>query len=166
MSETKKGLGMGIGIVAGGCGCLLLFCLMIGGCFMIVGKGVQEVQKEQERQEKQEFERVQQEVDLIYVSANDLMQDCTDNKIAAEMKYKGKVLVVNGIIQSMGNDVFGDMPHVKLKTGHIIACVHCSFRERDRENLATLQTGQNITIRGMVDSIAGDVWLKNCSIEQ
>ena len=66
----------------------------------------------------------------------------------------------------MGNDVMGGMPHVKLKTGHIIASVHCSFRERDKEVLATLQSGQSITIRGMVDSIAGDVWLKNCVIEQ
>ena len=166
MSDTAKGVKIGVGVIAGGCGCLVLFCLLIGGCLMIVGTGVQEMQKEQERVELQEAERVQQTEEVIVISANDLMQDCTDNKIAAEMKYKGKVLVVNGIIQSMGNDVIGKMPHVKLKTGHIIASVHCSFRERDRENLSTLQTGQSISIRGMVDSIAGDVWLKNCSIER
>jgi len=166
MSETKKGISMGVGIIIGGCGCLVIVCLLIGGCLMIVGTGVNEMQKEQERIGLQEAERVQQAEDLIFISANDLMQDCTDNKIAAEMKYKGKVIVVNGVVQSMGNDVIGGMPHVKLKTGHIIARIHCSFRERDREMLASLQAGQNIAIRGLVDSIAGDVWLKNCSIEQ
>ena len=171
MSDAKKGLSMGVGLVAGGCGCLFLFCLCIGGCLMIIGTGVdqaiKETVKEQEKAEQESAIMVQQEVNPIVISADELMTAYNDNKISAEMQYKGKVLIVDGTISSLGDDMemYGKLPHVKLKTSHIIATVHCSFQERDRANLATLQKGQYVTIRGRCDSFGGDIWLKNCIIE-
>ena len=108
---------------------------------------------------------VQQEVNPIVISADELVTEYYDNKIAVELKYKGKVLVVDGKISSLGDDMFGKLPHVKLKTSHIIATVHCSFQERDRAYLATLQKDQYVTIRGRCEEFGGDVWLKNCIIE-
>jgi hypothetical protein len=147
------------GIVKKGCiGCAGIFAVLIVLSVIF--------SPDKEKVEQEEAQIVRQEVNPISISADELMTAYTDNKIAAEMEYKRKILVVDGTISSLGDDIIGKLPHVKLKTSNFIATVHCSFQERDRVNLAALQKGQYVKIRGRCEEMAGDIWLKNCSFEE
>lgn len=50
---------------------------------------------------------------LIVVSARELDSDYDDNEVAADQKYKGKILEVSGIVASIDSSV-GDQAIVQL----------------------------------------------------
>ena len=91
------------------------------------------------------------------------MQEYVDNKIGADMKYKGKTLIVNGTINNISKAL--GTPYITLKTDELIYSVQCSFSRGDEASLADLRKGQSIRIKGRCDGALGNVGLKNCSIE-
>jgi len=140
-NQTSTGLKC---LMAGG-GCLLVIVVLFI-MLMIAGATISSTSRIQKEQPDDAL-IVQNAEDPIYISADELMQEYVDNKVATDWKYKGKTLIVDGTISSLGNDIFGGAPYVKLKTNHVIATVHFSFQEKDKETLASLQKGQSICIR-------------------
>ncbi len=101
---------------------------------------------------------------VIKISAAALYQDYRDNEIAADIKYKGQLLEIAGIIDNIGDDILGT-PYVSLRTGqYSIAGVQCMFKTSDRPALAKLSKGQSVTIRGTGDGYLFSVLVRGSSL--
>lgn len=102
--------------------------------------------------------------EVIVISAYALSQEYDANKVAADAKYKDKVLEMSGVIDEVGKDIL-DAPYVKLEGINMFAGVQCFFSTSDEPLLAELSEGQSITLRGRVSSeLIGSVIVKGCKI--
>lgn len=63
--------------------------------------------------------------ETIKVNASDLFADYSSNEVSADTKYKGKALVVSGVVGSISKDAFGKI-YVALGTGDPLAAVHAN----------------------------------------
>ena len=100
----------------------------------------------------------------IQVSATQLYADYEANEIAADQKYKGKVLVVSGTIGDIAKDIADDI-YVTLKGDDVIGDVQCFFSEAHTSTAAQLQKGQKITVKGKCDGKMMNVILRGCSVQ-
>src|SRR6266852_4648886 len=76
---------------------------------------------------------------VMTVSAQQLASAYKDNEVAADERYKGKVIAVTGIIDSIGKDTL-DTPYVVLGGGDrfSITSVQCMFGDEYKSQLAVL----------------------------
>jgi TonB family protein len=100
----------------------------------------------------------------ISVSAPKLWEDYHANEVAADNQYKGKRLIVQGMVTSINKD-FADTVYVLLSTFNEFESVHADLSSEYQQEAATLQIGQILTVEceggGMV---IGSPVLRNCSI--
>lgn len=99
------------------------------------------------------------------VKADDLDKAYTDNELAAEKKYKGKVVRVSGQMGSVRRDPANNNdPVVTLKPFDKwgIRNMQCYFAKDWENTLSMLETGQTVTIQGEVWELHGDLYIVNC----
>ena len=86
----------------------------------------------------------------IVVSAVRLYGDYKENEIAADAKYKGNVVKVSGIVNSIGKDILST-PYVTLAADQYgFSTVQCMFSRQDEPVLAQVSKGSSITLQGTV----------------
>lgn len=105
--------------------------------------------------------------DVIKVTASQLVADYSANEVAADGKYKGKVLEVNGVISSIGKDIT-DRPYISFTSNNpgSFRGVQCIFEKNQEEQLVTLAKGESISVRGMCDGLMGNVLIKGSQLVQ
>lgn len=103
----------------------------------------------------------------IQVTAAKLYADYEANEVGADQKYKGKVVEVSGLIDSIGKDIL-DTPFVALSNGqqYSVFNVQCMFAKDDEAKLSGLVKGRSITLRGEVSGKLGGVIVRGCSIKE
>lgn len=86
---------------------------------------------------------------VIEISAAQLYEEYEANEIAADQKYKDKMLKVTGVVSSIGKDVLGS-PYVVLTGGgeYEVWGVQCTFSSAYEPQLAKLTKGQVVTVTG------------------
>ena len=96
------------------------------------------------------------------VSAAQLSAEYESNESAANAKYKGKVILVTGVISKVYRG-FLYTPYVELEAG-----VRCNFSDNEDAAMLALSEGQTISMKGQGDrllsSIIG-VELRGCTVE-
>lgn len=100
-------------------------------------------------------------VQAIKVSAETLMRDYTANEVAADAKYKDKLIEVSGVISSIGKDIL-NKPYVALQTSDVIFTVQCMFDPSASSKLVNLTKDKSITVTGTMSGKMGNVILKQC----
>lgn len=101
----------------------------------------------------------------IAVQAKALTKEYDDNELAADAKYKDKMLAVSGkvsnIAETMGNVT------VQLEGHNIAKNVMCSFDEAEKANVAKLKKGQQVTLSGKGDGMTAGLYvgLQGCKIQ-
>jgi len=100
----------------------------------------------------------------IAVDAKVLTKEYDSNELAADGKYKGKLLAVTGKISNIA-ETFGNIT-VSLEGSDLTKSVMCSFEESEKPSVAALKKGEKVTLVGTGDgSTAGlYVGLQNCKI--
>ena len=103
---------------------------------------------------------------VIQVTAPDLIAAYEANEIAADLKYKGKILDIIGTIDDLGEDMLGTKC-LTLSDGSdfSITDVKCFFSDKHVSQLANLQKGQRITVRDKGDGKLFNVHVRGCSIQ-
>lgn len=99
----------------------------------------------------------------IAITAIALYAAYEENEIAADRKYKGRVVHVEGEIVDIGRDIVGEM-YVALKTGALIGCVQCMFKEQHESALASLRKGQWVVLGGRCDGKLINILVANCAV--
>ena len=104
-------------------------------------------------------------VKVIQISATELLQEYKANQVAADNKYKNKLLEVTGIIDSIGKDIL-DTPFITLSNQQEYSFdnVQIMFSKKDSKQLVDLQKGQVVTVQGEVDSKLLNIILKKGKI--
>lgn len=97
------------------------------------------------------------------VTATALGKAYSDNEVAADQTYKGKVVRVAGVITAISKQVIGDGMYVVLQGG--TTDVQCFFAASQESSLATLKRGKRVTLRGRVDGKMLNVTVQGCSVE-
>lgn len=103
----------------------------------------------------------------IKISANRLFKEYEANQVAADEKYKDKILEISGIVDDIGKDI-ADQIYVALKVGgeYEISVVQCYFSGEHTSEAAQLKKGQKITIKGKCEeqNIVGNIIINGCVI--
>jgi hypothetical protein len=101
----------------------------------------------------------------IKVTAPQLLSEYEANEVAADAKYKNKMVEVSGTINSIGKDIL-DNPYVALNgnSPSLIFNVQCMFDKANQAQLATLTKDTSITLRGKVSGKMGNILINECSI--
>src|SRR6185312_15488371 len=100
----------------------------------------------------------------IVVSASTLSTAYQGNEVAADAKYKGNLVQVNGIVYNVGKDIT-NTPYVELQAGQYDPFgIQCFFSQDDEAALAQVSSGQSITLEGTVSGKEINVLVEGCRI--
>jgi hypothetical protein len=105
----------------------------------------------------------QTEAPAYTLSAADLVREYEANEIAADLKYKGKIVLLGGTVKLRGKDII-DTLYVAYDVGNPVTTVQCYFNARHARRIADVALGQYIQIKGTVDRKMINVIIRNCSI--
>lgn len=101
------------------------------------------------------------------ISASQLISEYTNNEVAADQKYQNYNLEISGVVQSISKNLFNDPYIVIAPNTQTFNGIQCSFNQDQEGGLATLNTGQNITVEGIGNGyMLNSVMVNNCSIVQ
>lgn len=106
------------------------------------------------------------EESVLIVTAFKMAADYKANEVAADAKYKGKLVEISGTVDTIGKDVI-DTPFIAFATENqyeIINRIQCMFGSNDVEVLSSISKGQKITLRGKVSGALGNIIVKDCEI--
>ncbi len=101
----------------------------------------------------------------IAVQAKNLTKEYEDNELAADGKYKDKMLAVSGkvsnIAETMGNIT------AQLEGHNMVVSVMCNFDESEKANVMKLKKGQQATFVGKGEGSTGGLYvgLQKCKIQ-
>lgn len=90
------------------------------------------------------------ESEVIKITARQLYSEYKINEVAADLKYKGKVLEVTGVIEEIVKDLW-DNPTVIFETDAFLGSVHATFSEVHEPLLAKLVPGETFAVRGVCE---------------
>jgi hypothetical protein len=96
------------------------------------------------------------------ISAEDLFAEYQQDKDAADRKYKGKVIVVSGTVDTIKAETGN--PYITMKTSSLILRVQCIFKSADSSAVGGLTKGQTVHVRGKVFGRIGNVVLQDCEM--
>jgi len=99
------------------------------------------------------------------VTATKLFNDYHANEVSADDEYKGRRLLVTGIVNSIDKDLTGSII-VRLTTSNQFMSVDADMRDSQKSNAATLSRGQKVSVSctgaGMV---IGSPQLSDCALQ-
>ena len=106
-----------------------------------------------------------QEESAIAVTAVKLATEYKDNQVAADIKYKDKIVEVSGTVETIGKDILEDS-YVFFEGAGIVNRIQCYVSKANEASIASLASGQKVTMRGRVDGGTFNVIVKNCEVVQ
>ena len=134
------------------------YLIIIGVCFMLFTAGCLGV-----GEEKSITKDVQGQAASYKVTAVELYKEYDANSVAADQKYKDKVLEVSGKICNIGEDITG-VPYIVLAGDEYgMTGVQCFFG--DENVVAGLAKDQQITVNGKCDEMLINVFLRGCILQ-
>ena len=79
------------------------------------------------------------------------------NELAADVKYRGKVVTITGVVRDIGYGEVSiqDVPYVEFK-GAFLTSVECRFKQKELPKVAPLVRGQTLTAKP--ESTDGQGW--------
>jgi hypothetical protein len=108
-------------------------------------------------------QKEKESVSTISVSVAQLRKAFEENEVAANMKYKGKTVRVEGIVAAI--KVGSGRPHVYLRSEY--HGVDCAFKDSDNADLARLSKGSLVVVQGdCTGMFYGTVAMDNCRLMQ
>lgn len=117
------------------------------------------------KSEKDKEKKVRKGKVSARVTARGLYAEYKKNEVAADSKYKGKILVVTGKVRKIGKDI-SDTPYIALKASRVIGSVQCMFAKSRSSELAKVRKGQQISLKGLCEGKMMNVILRGCLIEK
>lgn len=117
-----------------------------------------------EKQKEKEVAETEATTPAITVSPDQLYADYEANEVAADLKYKDKVLIVTGTVNDIAKDITDEI-YVTINTGEMFGSIQCFFATSHTNEAAGLKKGQTITIKGKCEGKMMNVLLRGCSLQ-
>lgn len=105
--------------------------------------------------------------EAMKVESSQIINDYKDNGVAADAKYKNKLVEVSGVVDTIDKDIL-DTPYITLESYQyaIVDRIQCMFSKSAIAQLSAVSKGQQITLRGRVEGKLGNVIIRECEIVQ
>lgn len=99
------------------------------------------------------------------VALDALLSDYTANEVAADQRYKGRLIRIRGVLKEVNKDTL-NAPFVVVGNGSDVALrdLQCSLSQSAGEEAAGLTRGEPITIQGRVSGLRLNVQLTDCTV--
>jgi hypothetical protein len=97
------------------------------------------------------------------VKATVIAADYAANELAADQKYKGKKIVVVGMVEAI-NKMFGSTS-VTLTGDGIMYSISCFVNKDQEPGVAKLAKGEEVSIEGTVEGYGISIEMKNCKLK-
>ena len=135
------------------------------GAFLLVAAASSEDKEETQKKEAAKQAEIQA-APAIEVTAAQLCEDYKANEIAADEKYKGKILQVTGKVDSIAKDIL-DSIYVTLKSGKRfdLMSVQAFFPDSVTAQAAALSKGQKVTVKGRCEGKLMNIIIKDCVLQ-
>lgn len=101
------------------------------------------------------------------VTAAQLLAEYKDNEVRGDARFKGKLVRVTGVVDTIGKDILDD-PYVTLGAGgpYEMQHVQCMLPKSQLQAAAALNKGAKATVTGRVGGLTLlNVMLKDCEID-
>ncbi|MDD2903335.1 MAG: hypothetical protein PHU44_12965 [Syntrophales bacterium] len=98
------------------------------------------------------------------ISAHELYKHYKNNEVAADEKFKGRVVVVSGRIRNIGKDIM-DQPYIVIGGQGFLDGVQCTFTKDQKYLVAQLSKGQYVKVKGEVSGKMGNVLVNKCTMQ-
>lgn len=108
--------------------------------------------------------QVQSQAPSYTLSADQLYRDYNANEVSADAKYKGRVVVVSGVIQNIGKDILGS-PYIVIGGRGFLDGAQCTFTRGEESSVARLSKGQRVSVKGEVSGKMANVQISKCSLQ-
>lgn len=97
------------------------------------------------------------------VNASELLSQYKANEVAADAAYRGRIVVVKGVVGNVGRDL-ADSAYISFRSGERfdIYSVQAFFDRRSEASLSSLQPGQTVRIIGKCRGKTLNVILDGC----
>ncbi len=105
-------------------------------------------------------------VETVEVTADELLAAYKENELAGDQKYKGKTLVVTGVLDSIQSGI-GDAPFLLLKAGdeYEFNMPQAHFDKSETDSLVALKKGESITVQCVSGGeVMGSPMLNECKV--
>ena len=110
-------------------------------------------------------QKVKSQIPSYTLTATELYNAYESNEVAADAKYKGKIVVVSGTIQSIGKDIM-DEAYIVIGGSTSLDGAQCMFTKDQEASVARLAKGQDVRVKGEVTGrIVGNVLVRKCSLQ-
>lgn len=97
-------------------------------------------------------------------TADGLYDAYTANEVAADERFKGKVVLFSGNIRSIGKDI-SDTPYIVVGGG-ALGGVQCLFPRSPKSPVASVARGQRVNVKGEVLGMSlGNVLVNECHLQ-
>lgn len=78
---------------------------------------------------------------VLKVTAKDVAKKYADNEVAADQEYKGKTVVLEGVVQDIQSGI-GDEPFLVFKGVNMFMGPHAKFKNPDVQRIAAIRKGE------------------------
>lgn len=111
-----------------------------------------------------EKEIAESKVPPIIIAPEQLYSEYAANEVAADEKYKDKIVLLTGMVTEIAKDYSGGIS-ITLLTSSYSSGIQCMFSDDHIKETAKLVKGQKITIKGKCEGLSvGAVMINGCSI--
>jgi putative nucleic acid binding protein/zinc ribbon protein len=99
------------------------------------------------------------------VALDALLSDYTANEVAADQRYKGRLIRIRGVLKEVNKDIL-NAPFVVVGNGSDVALrdLQCALSQSAGEEAAGLTRGEPITVQGRVSGLRLNVQLTDCTV--
>ncbi len=103
----------------------------------------------------------------VTVTSANISKEYSENEVAADEKYKGKIIEISGKVVSIDNGTFDNEMIVKLADGQYdFYAPWCYMKPSEKEKVLSFKKGQQITLIGKGDSATmKSPILKECTVK-
>ncbi len=115
---------------------------------------------------QQEVKKEEPKKEVLEVNARTFVGEFDKNQLAAEEKYKGKIIKTSAYIDNISEDILGN-PFLSLNPSsdkyYVGTSMQCYFD--NKSELTDLENGQKVTVIGKVDEQSlGIISIKDCKV--
>lgn len=99
------------------------------------------------------------------ISAEQLAKEFDDNEVAANQKYKGKIIRVKGKVEEISMSLVFNKPELELDGDIFRSDISCEFKKVEADKIARLKVGDHVVVRGKCSHHAFSwVYMENCEL--
>lgn len=149
VARTLSALVLGLAFAAGGCN---------------MKEAFEKIEKAAEKDRQAKAEKLEKGEPAVTATVAEILKAYGDNELAADKKYKGKVVEITGVLSAIAEGMSGN-PELTLAADELsFERVECALTKADTDKALELKTGQTLVVRGIGDGVFFNVEFDPCKI--